>query len=114
MPKLFSSCVLLVQLIGHDHPRNVPLKRHHHPHAAPVGFIPDISNALYLFMAHQLSDLFYQPGLVHLIGQFGDHEGFSLILFIFLHGNPTSNSDHPPARFVRLVNPLFAVYDTGG
>ncbi len=46
-------------------------------HAVLVGLVPQLADALDLLVAHQLSDLLDQPGLVHLVRQLGDDDGLA-------------------------------------
>ena len=58
------------------------------PHPVPVRFIPQVGDALDFLLSHQLGNLLDQPGLVHLVGNFGYDDGFAFGLFLFLNPGP--------------------------
>ncbi len=58
----------------------------HHAHARAVGFIAQIGDALDALVAHQLGDLLHHGGLVHLIGNLVNDDGFASLTDILDRG----------------------------
>jgi len=100
---------MLVELINHHFRHLIAFKPNGHAHAITVGFIPNIRDAGNHLIPDQLGDLFHQLGLVHLVGQFSDHNGFLAVFLIFLHLDFGPQRYNPPAGVISLKNPLGAV-----
>jgi hypothetical protein len=43
------------------------------PHPFPVRFIPEVGDPFNPFLLDELGNLFQEPGLIHLIGEFRDY-----------------------------------------
>ena len=78
-----------------------------------IRLVSQLGNALYFLFLNQFSDLFNQPGLVHLVGQLGNDNGIAMGLFISDHLRSGAHIDTPTAGTVRLDDPGSPVDDGG-
>ena len=83
-----------------------------HPEAFPVRFVPDVGDALDLFVLHQFGDALDEAGLVHLVGQLPDDQGLPAALVLDAHLGP--DADEPPAGAVGLGDALGPVDEAAG
>ena len=72
------------QLVQHHIGHRIALQFDHDAHAVAVGFVAEVGNAFELLVAHQFRDLLDQAGLVHLIGNFREDDGFAVFLVLLL------------------------------
>ena len=68
-----------VELVQHHVRHRVALQFDHDAIAVAVGFVAQIGDALDLLVAHQFGDALDHRGLVHLVGNFGDDDGFAVL-----------------------------------
>ncbi len=68
-----------VELVEHDLRHGVATDLDDDAHAFAVGFVAQVGNALDLLLAHEFGDLLDQRRLVHLIGNFGEDDGFAIL-----------------------------------
>ena len=68
-----------IELVEHDFGHGIALDFDHHPHAVPVGFVAEIRDPLDLLVPHRLGDDLDHPGLVHLVGNLGNDDGFAVL-----------------------------------
>ncbi len=61
---------------------------------------------------HEFCDLFHHLGLVHLIGQLRDNNGFPIGLFVRLHLHLGPHDHHPSAGGVGIMDAISAIYHT--
>ncbi len=67
-----------IKLVEHDVRHGVAAEFDHHAIPVAVGFVAQVGDALDLPLAYQLADLLDHRGLVHLVRDFGDDDGFAL------------------------------------
>ena len=67
------------ELVQHDLAHRIALQFDDDAHAVAVRFIAQIGNALDAFFTHEIGHFFDEAGLVHLIGNFGDDDGFTIL-----------------------------------
>src|SRR5260370_2389873 len=82
-------------------------------HALAVGFVADIADAVGLLGLDQLGDALDEPGLVHLIGGFGDDNVFAVLAGIF-DGGLGTHGEAAAAGLVGLLDSLSAGDQTPG
>ena len=99
-------CRVFVKMVEDDLGNAVLLELHHYPHAAPVGFIPDRMNALYLLVLDQRGNALHELGLVYLIGYLGDDDLFLVAPGNLFHSGPGPHLYYSAARLVGLLDPL--------
>ena len=73
---------LLVQIVEHDFGLLAALQFVDDAHAVAVALVANLGNAFELLVVDQGGGGFDQPRLVHLVGNFGDHD----LLAVFAHG----------------------------
>ncbi len=67
-----------VELVEHHVGHGVALDLDHHAIAVAVGFVAQLGDALDLLLAPQFADPLDHRGLVHLVGDLGDDDGFAI------------------------------------
>ena len=67
------------KLVHHHFGGGVALQLHHDAHAAAVGFVLHMGDAVDLLFAHLFRDLFDHRGFVHLIGNLVDDNGVAVL-----------------------------------
>ena len=68
-----------IELVQHDIRHRLALQFDHDTKAIAVGFVAQIGDALDLLLAHQFGDALDHGGLVHLVGNFRDDDGFAVL-----------------------------------
>ncbi len=68
-----------VELVQHDIRHGIALELDHHAKAVAVGFVAQIGSTLDLLFAYQFGDALDHGGLVHLVGDFSDDDGFAVL-----------------------------------
>ena len=68
-----------VELVQHHIRHRVALQFDHDAKAVAVGFVAQVGDALDLLLAHQFGDALHHGGLVHLVGDFRDDDGFAIL-----------------------------------
>ncbi len=91
-----------VELVEDDLARSVALQLDHDAHAVAVGFVADVRHALDALIADHLGDVLDQIGLVHLIGDGRDDDGFATGADLF-HGGQTAHDHRAAAGQQRLA-----------
>ncbi len=81
------------------------------PHPLAVGLVADIADALDLLVADQLGDFFDEPGLVDLVRQLRDDDGFRLAALVRFDHHPRPDPDDPAAGAVGFGDAAGAVND---
>src|SRR5690606_11404873 len=90
----------------------VPLQNIDDAHPLPIGFVPDVGDALDLLVVDHIGGLLDHVRLVDLIGYLGDHDAFAALDLLKIGLGP---QDHPaPAGMEGLFDPVIAVDDTTG
>ncbi len=113
MPKLVWSCGVLVQVVEHHLGDLSPFELDHDAHPAPIGFVADVRDAVHFLVPRELGDFLDQPGLVHLVGNLGHHDGFPVLPRLFdLRAGP--HLDAAPAGAIRLLDAWSAVDEGRG
>src|SRR5947209_7454950 len=82
-------------------------------HAFAVGFVADIADAVELLGLDQLRDGLDEPGLIHLIGDFGDDDVFAVLAGIF-DGGLGAHGEAAAAFLVGLLDAFAAGDETSG
>ena len=100
---------VFIKLVNHHFSELIAFKPNGHTHTISVGFIPNIGDAGNHFIPDQLGDLFHQLGLVHLVWQLRDHNGFLAVFFVLLHLDFSPQRDNTPAGVIGFKNPFGAV-----
>ncbi len=104
----------LVQVVEHDL-RDLPaLELDHHAHARLVGFVPDIGNAFYPLVDHELRDLFEESLLVDLIRKLVDDDRLAVASADVFEVRTGTHDDPAAAGAVTLVHSRNAVNDARG
>ena len=91
------------ELVQHDFGIGVALDLDHQAHAFPVGLVVGAGDAFDLPRPGEFADLFQHALLVHLIGNFGEHEVFASVAAGF-DLVARAHDDGAPARAVGLVD----------
>src|ERR1035441_10636232 len=89
------------------------LEFYHDAHAVAIAFVADVGDVFDVFVVDQLRDALDQAGLIHLIRNFGDDDGFA----IFAEGLDGGFGAHHEAAATGAVgfeNSSAAVNDAGG
>ena len=105
---------LLIEVVEHHFRVLAPAQLDIDPHALLVGFVAQLGDALDLLFLDQLGDFLDQPGLVHLIGQLVNDDGFLATLVGLLDLGAGTDINAAPAGAVSLHDPGTAVDDAGG
>src|SRR3546814_9088692 len=81
--------------MGETHPRlSVTATLLDVPHAVTIRFIPDGADAIQFFVIDQFRSAFDHMGLIHLVGNFGHNNSFTVIAIWF---NFRFSTHHNPA-----------------
>ena len=96
-----------IELVQHHLGRGVALQLDHHAHAVAVAFVADVGDAFDALVAHQFGDALLHARLVHLIGNFGDDDGFA-VLADFLDMAARPHQDRAAAARQRAARRLLA------
>ena len=102
-----------IELVQHDIGDGVALDLDDDAHAIAVGLVAQLRDALDALLAHQFGDLFEQGALVHLIGNFGDDEGFA-ILADLLHLRLGAHQHRAAPGLISEPRPAPAQHDAAG
>ena len=102
------------QVIDHHIRILAPAQLDHHPDTFLVGFVPKLGNALDPLLLDQLGDLLDQPGLVELVRQLGNDDGFATGFLVLLDLVAGPDVDAAAAGAVRLDNTGTAIDDALG
>ena len=103
---------VFVQGVQHDVRDRIPLQHIDDAHPLPVGFVPDIGDPLHLLFVDQVDGLLDHVGLVHLVGDLGDHDAFLALYFLEVR---TGADHHPaPSAVEGLAYAFISVDDTPG
>ena len=103
---------ILVEVIQNDIGDRITLQLDDDANAFAVRFIPEIGDAFDLLVAHEIGDLFDQRALVHLIGNFGDDEGFAILADV-LDGHAGAHDDRAAAFVIGRENATASENETG-
>ena len=68
-----------IELVQHHLGRRVAFQLDHNPDTVAVGFVAQIGDAFDLLLADQGGDLLHHGGLVHLVGNFRDHDAAAVL-----------------------------------
>ena len=94
---------MLEQLVEHHVGLVVALDLDHHAHAVAVGLIVGAGHALDDLVLGELHNALDQSRLVDLIGQLGDHDGFT-VLAVFLNVGLGADHDRPATGVVGIAD----------
>src|ERR1019366_2871633 len=104
---------VLEELVENDLRFGTALEFYHDAHAVAIAFVADVGDVFDVFVVDQLRDALDQAGLIHLIRNFGDDDGFA----IFAEGLDGGFGAHHEAAATGAVgfeNSSAAVNDAGG
>ena len=104
---------VLEQRVEHDLRVDVLFQLDHDAHAAAVGLVAQVGDALHALFVHELGDLFHQPRLVHLIGDLGHHNA-AAVCVDGLDLGAGAHDDAPLARQIRRLDAVHAHDEAGG
>src|SRR5207342_3820444 len=68
-----------IELVEHDVRHRLALELDHHAIALAVALVAQVGDAVDLLLAHQIGDALDHRRLVHLVRNFRDDEGFTLL-----------------------------------
>ncbi len=103
-----------IELIENDRGIFITLEIDDHADAFAVGFVAQIGNAGYFFVAHEFGDFFDQHRLVDLIRQFRDDNAFFVGTAVLFNQRARADFDDAAAGFIRGQNAFAAVDKSGG
>ncbi len=104
---------VLIEVVEHHLGHLAATQFDHHTEAVLVGLIAQLGDALDALFLDQLGDFLHQPGLVDLVGQFGDHNGLAAAIE-FLEVAARAQVDAAAARAIGLADTVYAVDDCAG
>ncbi len=104
----------LVEVVQHHLGHFAALELDHHAHAALVGLVADVGDALELLLVDQFGDALQQRALVHLIGQLVDDDRHALAAIDFLEVRGGAHHHPAAAGAVAVAHAGDAVDDAGG
>ena len=93
-----------IELVEDHFGRGVTLELDHDAHTLTVAFVANVRDAFNALFTHQIGNPFDQIGLVHLIGNGGNDDGFAIGARLF-DGRHTAHNDRTPARHQGLTGP---------
>ena len=105
---------VLEQLVGDHLGHGLLLEAEGDAHALAVGLVAHVADAVDLLVPDQLGDLLDQLGLVDLVGQLGDDQGFGLGALVLLDRHPRPHPDDAAAGGEGLPDARPAVDDPAG
>ncbi len=77
---------VLVEIVENHFGLLAALQLEDDAHAVAIALVANFRNAFDLFLVHQAGRGFDQPGLVHLVGDFGDDDGLAILAEFFGRG----------------------------
>src|SRR5690606_13117204 len=103
---------VLEQVVEYDVRNGIALQNIDDAHPLPIGFIPDVGNALdFLFIDH-VGGLLDHVRLVDLIGNLGHHDAFAALDFLKIGPGP---DNHPATTGMEgLFDPVISIDDAAG
>ena len=78
-PKVDLQLGVLVEIVENHFGLLAALQLEHDAHAVAIALVANFRNPFDLLLVHQTGGGFDQPRLVHLIGNFGDDDGFAIL-----------------------------------
>ena len=102
-----------VELVQHHIRHGVALQFDHHAKTVAVGFVAQIGDALDLLLAVQFGNARDHGGLVHLVGNFGDDDGFA-VLADGVDRHLAAHHDRAAAEMIGRADALAAEDDAAG
>ena len=102
-----------IKLVEHDVRHRVAAHFDHDAEAVAVGFVAQRADAFELLVAHQFADALDQMRLVHLIGNFGNDDGFALAAQLF-EFDLAAHDDGAAAEMIGGADALAAENDAAG
>ena len=96
---------VLVEVLDNDIGNDAAAQVHHDADAAPVRFVTQIDNAVYLALVDQLGNLFHQDGLVYAIRYFRDDKGLGVLVPV-LYLDTAADFYRPASGMVRIAQAL--------
>jgi hypothetical protein len=105
---------VLVKLVQNHARDRALLELHDDPHSVLVGLIPDVAYAFDLSVTDELGDLFDQPRLVHLEGDFRNDDVLLVPLGDGLDRRLGAHLDDALARRVGVLDPAASVDEPSG
>ena len=105
---------LLIEIVEHHFRVLAPAQLDINPHALLVGFVAQLGDAFNLLFLDQLGDFLDQPGLIHLIGQLVNDDGFLATLVGLFDVGAGTDINAAPAGAVGLNDAGAAIDDPGG
>ncbi len=92
---------VLVEVLDDDIGNDAAAQVHHDADTAPVRFVTQIDNAVYLALVDQLGNLLHQDGLVYAIRYFRDDKGLGVFVPVL--------DLHPAADFYRAASGMIRI-----
>ncbi len=105
---------MLVDLVEDHGGHFAPAEFHHDPHPVPVGFVPDIRDAVDFLIPDQFRDLLDQPRLVHLVRQFRDDDRLFFGLGMNLDRGLPPQGQNAPSGFIGVLDSLHPADKSAG
>ena len=105
---------MLVQVVQHHFCNGVALELDDEAHAIAVRLVADIGDTLNLLVVNELNNLFNQPHLIDLVGQFGDHNRLPAVLLGDLDQRAGPNDHLATTRQISLTDAFISVNDAAG
>ena len=102
-----------IELVQHHVGHRVALQFDDDAKAVAVGFVAQVGDALDLLLAHQFADALHHGGLVHLVGNFRDDDGFA-ILADGVDRDLAAHHDRAAAEMIGRADALAAEDDAAG
>ena len=102
-----------VELVQHHFGHRVALQLDDDAKTVAVGFVAQIGDALDLLLAHQFGDALDHGGLVHLVGNFRDDDGFAVLADRF-DRHLAAHHHRAAAEMIGRANALASEDDAAG
>ncbi len=104
---------VLIELIEHELRFAIAFQFDDDAHSVAIAFVADVGNRVHDLVVHQLRDALHQTSLVDLVGNFGDDDGFAILVESF-NARLGAHDEAAASRFVGVHDSRPTMNDAGG
>src|ERR1017187_10595041 len=99
---------VLVELVEHNPGLSAPLQLDYDPHSVAIALVAHVADVIHDLVVYELGDALDEPGLIDLVGNFGDDDRLAFLGDVFKR-SARAHEEPPAPTFVSGWNAGLAV-----